>query len=315
MTGSTLGEGRGERDQLPTRHLEPRGVVRRRDEDEPRPTGDAALTSHQGRLPSHGADGDTAGVALLRITKEARKRRPRDHDLVARFEDRLADVADSRIGPGGDDDLGGRNAWRSASAATSASDRGRGIGSTRERASSIAASAEGNGPRGPRSAPARHRSVRAAEPDRSAEAPRASAGRTGRRHSRRDEARRICPGTSVGAGSGAGPDRSARDRPASAQRRDGRHRLPVAPVVAATLTPAPPEQAAQRQDRSRRASKRMALRGRRANESPLPRHVPGDGGGPRCESAGAGTTSRSTSSERFDVNSRIEHQVLPPLRR
>ena len=65
----------------------------------------AARSASTSTAPLDEGNGDRNRVALLRVANEARKRRPGDHGLVAGLEHRLADVADQRVGPGGDDNL------------------------------------------------------------------------------------------------------------------------------------------------------------------------------------------------------------------
>ena len=136
---------------------------------------------------------------------------------------------------------------------------------------------------------------------------RATAGRTGRRHSRRDEVRRIRLGHGVGAGSGAGAGsvgsgstgigatgatgatgsqspqsspppccRRHQNRPPARDETDHERASEAdGACAAAARTTAPPRR------RTRRRRPYLA-----------------------CGSAGAGTTSRSTSRAHFDVNSR-----------
>ena len=88
----------------------PRRVVRRCDEEQPRPWRDRLSHRLEVDPTVEQRHGDDDGVALLWVANEARERRPRHDDLVARIEHGLADVADHGVGPCCHDDLRRRHA-------------------------------------------------------------------------------------------------------------------------------------------------------------------------------------------------------------
>ena len=214
------------------------------------------------------------GVALLRIADEARERRPGDDDLVARLENGLADVADHGVGARRHDaPAPAGTPCRAASAADELERAAARVAVQRPaRPPRSPASADGNGPLSPSLSPS-EATPGGERRDRVAR---------GKLLERRPDEPGAVAHVATGSDAGARAPAPGRARPGSAGGTGG-DRLPVAPVVAPALLPAPPEEAAAGDEPEQRGASGAGcrLRGRRANDSPSPATKPATAAVPR----------------------------------